>query len=102
MKPAQYIERRLEPKLRFYRDRLPRYSRYRTFWQIMIFIGSGTSALLTTYDLTIYVAIVTALVNAANSWLEVKDHGRKMERYTNVIMAIYFERGIRGSAVEDR
>ena len=74
--------------MQFYRDRLPTYNHFRVFWQVCIFIGSGASALLSTFHLTVYVAIVTSLIAAAASWLEVKDHGKKLERYTAAVRAL--------------
>eukprot|EP00928_Gymnodinium_smaydae_P031363 TRINITY_DN23036_c0_g2_i1.p1 TRINITY_DN23036_c0_g2~~TRINITY_DN23036_c0_g2_i1.p1 ORF type:complete len:1278 (+),score=154.75 TRINITY_DN23036_c0_g2_i1:34-3834(+) len=88
MNAQRYISCRLHPKQRFYESRIPKYTRYRTIFQAVLFLSSSLSALLSYFDMLHPVAIVAAVTSAITSWTSFTDLGRKCERYTNAIRGI--------------
>eukprot|EP00928_Gymnodinium_smaydae_P032140 TRINITY_DN23355_c0_g3_i1.p1 TRINITY_DN23355_c0_g3~~TRINITY_DN23355_c0_g3_i1.p1 ORF type:complete len:1370 (-),score=323.55 TRINITY_DN23355_c0_g3_i1:152-4153(-) len=88
MNPQRYIACRLIPRRKFYESRIPKYVRFRMLFQLVLFLCSATSALLSYLDLLPFVAIVTAVASALTSWICFTDLGRKCERYTNAIRGI--------------
>jgi len=89
VRPIQYVELRLEVERKFYQVRIPRCYKWMSFWQFVLATLSVASAALTyTESLSQYVAITSALAAAITSWGAYDDLGRRIERYTNAVLAI--------------
>jgi hypothetical protein len=95
MKPTQYISARLIPMLAYYRSRVPR--KYRE-WKTTVFLmlTSTISIAVLSYlngrpgtaDLSAIAGIVAGVSAALTSWAEYSGADRKINRYTNAVVAI--------------
>ena len=82
MQPSRYILLRIRPMLDFYRARIPRYARRSFMLKVVgVLLGIGASV-LSRYNFTSWVVLVTALTTALTSWMEFSDLQAKTERYT--------------------
>lgn len=86
--PNDYIRLRLYPMMNFYRNRLPRYSRSREVYSLVLLLGSSTGAVLAFVGFASQVAIITAVTSGITAWTEFVSTTRKTSRYNASIVAI--------------
>ena len=61
LNPDSYIHLRVEPNIRFYQRRLPKYHRVCTITELLLILGALSGMLLVFLDADQWVAIVTAI-----------------------------------------
>jgi len=86
--PDNYIRLRLYPVMSFYRDRLPRYTRAREVYSLLLLLGSSLGAVLAFVGYASQVAIITAVTSGITAWTEFVSTARKISRYNASIVAI--------------
>lgn len=85
---GKYIKHRIEPALKFYRDRLPRKSRQ---VYLMIFVQlllTAAAAFFSRYQEASLVVVVTGTASSLVSWTEYSDSQRKLVRYGHVVRSL--------------
>ena len=86
--PDKYLHLRVEPLIRFYQRRLPRYYWVRTIVEIIIIFGSLSGMLMVFFDADQWVAIVTAGTVSLTAWVNFNGTSRKLARYSSLIESV--------------
>ena len=86
--PNAYIRLRLYPMMTFYRNRIPKYSRARETYSLLLLLGSSTGAVLAFMGYSSQVAIITAVTSGITAWTEFVSTARKISRYNASVVAI--------------
>ena len=68
--PKVYLSFRLNEKIAYYQEHLPRFKRYQTVLRITVLIFALASAAFAFLDHALYVAIIMTLAAAVDSWTE--------------------------------
>eukprot|EP01052_Picozoa_sp_SAG31_P037264 SAG31_NODE_4787_length_2956_cov_1.556178_2_plen_348_part_00 len=82
---SDYIKLRLEPMVRFYQSRLPRYYRARIITECILILGSLSGALMAFVQVEQWAAIAAAMVASVSAWNAFHATNRKMSRYSNAV-----------------
>ena len=88
LRPDEYLKFRLQPVLSFYRGRLPRYSRSRTFTKVSSIIGSIGGSILAVFDLAGYTVVLVMVLSAIVAWSEFLGTEKKLNRYSTVVSGL--------------
>ena len=94
MKPSQYISARLIPMLHYYRTRVPKKYREQKTTVFLILLATSSIAVLsylngrTSGELSAVAGVVAGTATALTSWGEYNGADRKMNRFTNAIVAL--------------
>merc|ERR1712224_961685 len=64
------------------------YVRIRTLFQLMVFVCSALSSILSYLDQLSYVGFISALAAAITSWVGFTDLNNKTQRYTSAVTGI--------------
>jgi len=86
--PLSYQKMRLKPALKEYRQKIPSVAFHKMLWQVILFVCTVFSALLSYASLAPYVAIVSAMATAITSWIAFEDLENRLVRYTNTVRAL--------------
>eukprot|EP00942_MAST-04A_sp_MAST-4A-sp1_P012913 g12913.t1 len=85
LRPEEYLKFRLQPMLKFYRHRLPAYSRNRATTKIMTILGSIGSSVLAVFELSRYSVLMVVVVSSIVAWSEFSGTEKKLERYSTAV-----------------
>jgi hypothetical protein len=88
LRPSEYIKFRLKPQLDFYAQRLPKYERAHTFFELFVVGAAMAGTAMATFGVSSWVAIVTAISAGVTSWAEFSSSETKMTRYSTTISAV--------------
>lgn len=86
--PEKYLSLRVEPQVRFYQKRLPRYYRFRTITEMFILLGSLSGTLFVYMEIEEWTGIISALCAAFTAWAAFHGTTRKLTRYSNSVEKI--------------
>ena len=88
LQPDHYIRFRLQKALSFYQDRIPLCNRARKTGQLLLVLGSITSAALAIASLQSWAAVVTIITSSITAYLEFQGTSSKIERYSFTVHAL--------------
>jgi hypothetical protein len=89
VRPAHYVELRLQIMVEKYQREIPWCDKWRVFWEIVLTCCTVASATLSYLDGTSgYVAISSSVAAAVTSWLSHAELVRRIERYSKSVRAI--------------
>lgn len=86
--PDMYLQLRVEPLVRFYQRRLPRYYWVRTIIEVIIILGALSGTLLVFLNADEWVAIITTCTVSLTAWINFQNTSRKLTRYSNLVESI--------------
>ena len=78
----------MEPALRFYRGRIPRYSRTNSFSRLVTIIGSLAGAVMAVTPYATFVGVLSALTSAVIAWTEFSGTQKKLDRYSDIVLSL--------------
>eukprot|EP01052_Picozoa_sp_SAG31_P062157 SAG31_NODE_21166_length_556_cov_1.006565_1_plen_127_part_10 len=85
LNPQRYIVLRVEPMIRFYQARLPRYYILSSVCQVLLLLGALSGTFMTFLGVDNWAALVTAITAAITAWSGFHGTERKLSRYTNTV-----------------
>ena len=85
VQPHRYISLRVEPTMRFYERRIPKYLRWSQFFKLVLVILSVAASAIARLDMISLVLVITGASAALTSWVEFSNMGSKSERYTRAL-----------------
>jgi hypothetical protein len=83
--PEKYIRYRLKKVVKFYKKRLPNYSRSRNFMSITLMLVTAVGTILAYKQFSSYVSICATTAAAITSWMEYNDVVKKIGRYNGTV-----------------
>jgi hypothetical protein len=86
--PEKYIRFRLLPVVRFYKQRLPSYTRTRNTMSVMIMMVTAAGTILAYRQFSSYVSICATTAAAITSWMEYNNIATKIGRYNSTVSSL--------------
>ncbi len=86
--PEKYIRFRLLPVVKFYKRRLPSYTRTRNIMSFMLIMITATGTVLAYRQYSNYVSICATTAAAITSWMEYNNIATKIGRYNSTVSSV--------------
>eukprot|EP00929_Paragymnodinium_shiwhaense_P051531 TRINITY_DN25919_c0_g1_i1.p1 TRINITY_DN25919_c0_g1~~TRINITY_DN25919_c0_g1_i1.p1 ORF type:complete len:957 (+),score=178.37 TRINITY_DN25919_c0_g1_i1:103-2973(+) len=88
VRPGKYIQLRILPMIKFYRERIPWYARQRTACQLLLVALTFCASVLVNYKYMGHAVAVSVLATTVTAWMEFRDVPCKLQRYTKVVKSL--------------
>lgn len=88
LKPEEYANQRLRPKIAFWRRRIPSYARRGNALHILLILAGVFCSIAAYIGFIKSAVIASAIATALTSWVEFGDVSRKTERYTRAVVQL--------------
>ena len=85
VQPDNFIRFRIMPVLKYYKKKIPEYSKWRAITHTLLVLGSIASAILAIAELAVWAAIISVSTVSITAYQEFSGANKKMSRYSYTV-----------------